>query len=113
MIDIKRVELKDSLLERKRALEEQLSELYVHEVSDQVQDSGDQALSSSMETLRLSLQEADMDEYHRIIQALQMLDEGTYGICLECESEISGKRLKLYPNATRCLVCQEALEERS
>ena len=77
-----------------------------------MQDSGDQASSSSLETLRISLQDAELEEYNRILKALQMIDEGTYGMCFDCGQPISEKRLKLYPNATRCLSCQEQLEEK-
>jgi DnaK suppressor protein len=78
---------------------------------DQVQDPGDQALTSTMESLRSSLQDTRIDEINRIIKALKMIDDGTYGICVDCELPISEKRLKLYPDATRCLSCQEAFEE--
>lgn len=107
-------EIKEELLARKAELEEQLNRLYTEKVTDnQIGDSGDQALSSSMESLRDSLQDSENQEYTRIIQALQMLQEGTYGVCEDCGNAISEKRLKSYPNATRCIACQEAFEERS
>lgn len=106
-------EIKKELLERKAELEEQLNRLYTEKVTDnQVGDIGDQALSSSMESLRDSLQDSENQEYNRIIQALQMMEEGTYGVCEDCGNPISEKRLKSYPNATRCIACQEAFEER-
>jgi len=103
--------IKKALLERKKQLEEQLAEIYHEQPVDQTQDIGDQAQSSSMETLRISLQDAEIAEYKMIQQALSMIAEGTYGMCIECGQQISEKRLKLYPNATRCLLCQELLEE--
>ena len=39
--------------------------------------------------------------------ALQRIAEGTYGICAECEEEISQKRLLAVPWATHCIGCQE------
>ncbi len=39
--------------------------------------------------------------------ALQRFEEGTYGICLECESEIGIKRLNAVPWTGYCLTCQE------
>lgn len=104
--------VKKELLVRKNQLEGELSELYTQEVVDQVQDSADQAQSSTLETIKISLQNAELDEYNRIIQALTMLDEGTYGICVECGQPIAARRLKLFPNAMRCLACQELAEER-
>jgi DnaK suppressor protein len=78
---------------------------------DQVQDPGDQALTSTMESLRSSIQDTRIDELNRIVKALKMIDEGIYGICVDCELPISERRLKMYPDATRCLACQEAFEE--
>lgn len=105
-------EIKKHLLERKIELEQELQTLYTEKFSDdQVQDPGDQALASTMESLRNSLQDSRIEEYHRIVNAMKMIDEGTYGICVDCHNPISEKRLKLYPNATRCLSCQELFEE--
>jgi DnaK suppressor protein len=39
--------------------------------------------------------------------ALWRIDEGSYGTCLECEEEISQKRLRAVPWATLCITCQE------
>jgi len=89
-----------------------LTNLSTEQISDgQVQDAGDQALSSVMESLRASLQDAEVGEYKMIIKAIDMIDKGTYGICEDCSKAISPKRLKLIPNAVRCLICQEAFEE--
>lgn len=104
--------IKKTLMDRKQELEEQLTNLSNEQISDgQVQDVGDQALSSIMESLRSSLQDTEVDEHKRIIRALEMIEDGTYGICADCKESISEKRLKLIPNAVRCLVCQEAAEE--
>jgi DnaK suppressor protein len=39
--------------------------------------------------------------------ALERIEDGTYGTCLECEQEISPKRLKAVPWASCCVRCQE------
>jgi DnaK suppressor protein len=104
--------IKQSLLDRKHELEERLTNLSSEQISDgQVQDLGDQALSSIMESLRASLQDAEIDEYKRIIRALEMIKNGTYGVCSDCGQMISEKRLTLFPYAVRCLACQELAEE--
>jgi len=104
--------IREELLERKLEIEEILIRLYKEKFSDgQVQDFGDQALSSTMEALQSSLQDSRLEEYNRIIKALAMIEDGTYGICIDCHGPISDKRLKSYPNATRCIACQEAYEE--
>lgn len=45
-----------------------------------------------------------------ILIALRKFDEGTYGICEECEEEIAIERLKAMPDARYCVACQMALE---
>lgn len=106
-------QIKKELQKRKLDLEQELVKSYSEKFSDdQVQDPGDQALTSTMESLRSSLQDTRIDEFNRIVKALTMIEDGTYGICVDCQEAISEKRLKLYPDATRCLACQEAYEER-
>ena len=39
--------------------------------------------------------------------ALDRIADGTYGACLECDEEISHKRLHAMPWATLCITCQE------
>ena len=42
--------------------------------------------------------------------ALDRLDGGEYGTCEECDDEISLKRLRAIPWASRCVPCQEQFE---
>ncbi len=100
------------LLERKAELEDQLAQLYEDQGGLEMgQDVGDQVQSLSLENLKISLQDAEIEEYNRIRKALAMIDEGTYGQCTDCSGPIPEKRLMLYPDATRCLVCQEKFED--
>lgn len=104
--------VKKVLLQRKQELEQELSQLSSQKFSDgQVEDPGDQALSSTMESLKISLQDTERQELARIVQALQKIEDGTYGICMDCGQPISERRLSSYPNAARCISCQEAFEE--
>ena len=45
--------------------------------------------------------------WREVRAALYRIAEGTYGICLHCEEEISQKRLQAVPWATLCIACQE------
>ncbi len=42
--------------------------------------------------------------------ALRRIDEGTYGVCLHCEEDISPKRLIAVPWTPFCIQCQEAAD---
>jgi len=39
--------------------------------------------------------------------ALARMDEGTFGVCMHCEEDISIKRLNAVPWAPYCIQCQE------
>jgi DnaK suppressor protein len=43
--------------------------------------------------------------------ALRRTKEGTFGICLNCEEEISAKRLAAVPWAPYCIACQEQADQ--
>jgi len=73
-------------------------------------DSGDQALLDLEREMGISLQEKRNRERQMIDEALVSLEEGTYGICVECSTEISEKRLAVMPFARLCVECQEKLE---
>lgn len=107
-------QVREELLARKSEFEELLSSRGPEELDDTSgKDAGDQASSSTMSDLRRSLQDTEFQEYNRIIQALEKIKDGSYGICVDCEGLILEKRLKFYPNAERCLSCQEAFEDTS
>ena len=73
-------------------------------------DSGDQALLDLEREMGISLQEKRNRERQMIDEALVSLEEGTYGICVECNTEISEKRLAVMPFARLCVECQEKIE---
>ncbi len=103
--------IKKKLLERRAEMTKDLSTLSTEKVSDgQVQDTGDEALSLTMEKLQTSLEQADIDELKLIDDALGRIARGEYGVCIDCGQQISTVRLETFPYAARCIVCQEALE---
>lgn len=42
--------------------------------------------------------------------ALRRIDDGTYGVCVHCEEDISPKRLNAVPWTPFCIGCQEAAD---
>ena len=47
----------------------------------------------------------------RLHIALTRMADGEYGVCSECGASIPPKRLMAIPDATRCVACQERLEQ--
>lgn len=56
------------------------------------------------EDLRASLDEVE--------EALRRVDEGTYGLCVDCGEPIPDKRLVALPASARCMDCQRKAEHR-
>ena len=48
-----------------------------------------------------------------VIEALERIAAGDYGLCLECQAPIPVRRLRALPWARLCLSCQEEHETRS
>ena len=48
--------------------------------------------------------------FRQLRSAMERLDDGSYGICLQCEEPISPKRLKAVPWAELCIGCQETAD---
>lgn len=105
------VQVKKKLTARKQEIEQELNRLNEERMNvEVVQDPTDQATLSNFEDLNISIQKTEREEYDMILKALEMIETGTYGICIDCGAHISEKRLQLYPNATRCIACQESHE---
>lgn len=47
---------------------------------------------------------------HEIESALARIDEGSYGLCIDCEEPIDLRRLQAHPAALRCAACQQQFE---
>ena len=45
-----------------------------------------------------------------ILRALKQMEQGTYGICPDCENEITPARLQFLPTAKRCTRCESSNE---
>ena len=58
-----------------------------------------------------ALQEHDIEELEATELALKRIAQGTYGICLACETAIPVTRLLAFPSASRCIECQEVAEK--
>lgn len=106
---------REKLLEMRRALIEKLNEKYSEAMGlgvDGTQDSADEAYNLYNKNLMLGRVETDALKLRLVEQALQRIDTGTYGICIECEEEIEEKRLEYVPFARYCTDCKSELEKK-
>ena len=59
------------------------------------------------ELLQLGLDRVFFGQFHEVESALDRLGSGDYGICANCATSISTKRLQAVPWATYCVECQD------
>lgn len=60
----------------------------------------------------LSLMENDEETLDRIEAALERIEDGVYGSCIECGGRIPKTRLNAIPHTPYCVKCASALEQR-
>ena len=111
---------KHLLLQFKRGLREQQRELLltienaekeIRDFSAQVPlDSIDLSCFTVSKEFLFARASQDRSRLRLIQRALERINDGSFGICAECEDPIGLKRLQALPWASHCLQCQEQTE---
>ena len=60
----------------------------------------------------LGLAANDRELLYHVNEALEHIEEGSYGLCVTCKKPIPATRLKAIPHAQTCLKCQELRESK-
>ena len=118
MIDTRYAELKQMLgarrREQQRALDVKLREIRVNNGHDGqlvgALDAADASNSELLQDIGIALTEMTAEALVRIDEALARMASGVYGLCTDCNGEISPKRLAALPFAVRCRGCEELHE---
>jgi len=61
----------------------------------------------------LNIASGESDWLNEVAEALDRVQDGTYGVCEGCEKEIPRKRLEVFPSAKYCISCQEEVEKQN
>jgi len=109
----KREEFKKFLNER---LEELLTDANktVSGMTDPAENFPDPTDRASMESERnfeLRIRDRERKLIGKIKEALERIDDGSFGICDECGEDISEQRLKARPVTTLCIDCKKRQEK--
>jgi DnaK suppressor protein len=110
------LQLKTQLNERERALRDELQgetnekDEYL-DVATEVPDPGDASFANLAVDLGNAAVTRDLVELRAIEAAYARMDAGSYGECVDCETEIPFERLNVQPTAERCAPCQEMYEK--
>lgn len=75
-------------------------------------DPNDRATQESDRTFELRIRDRERRLLNKIREALERIDEGTFGTCEMCGEEISEARLKARPVTTLCINCKIEQEKK-
>jgi len=105
--------LRQAMLKRKAELERALASNLkeVREDGVRATEFAERATDDAADDLAAGLAEIESAELAQIEEALRKLDEGTYGICVDCGKPIPQKRLQILPFALRCINCERKREQ--
>ena len=108
-------EIKEKLLEMQQAIIDEIQDDHEKSVSAITHDIGDSldyvAEERDREFYQL-LGERDRMKLQKIKEALERIDDESYGVCDECDAEIGKARLLALPFTTMCVECKSE-EERT
>ncbi len=115
MLDEKTLEeLKNKLTEEKKELEGELNKIankangdYEAKFDDFGRTEDDNAEEVESYANKVGVTETLEKKLEAIEIALNKMEQGTYGICENCQEEIPLERLKAYPAAKNCIKCQQ------
>lgn len=105
--------IKDMLLKMREELVRGIARRSKESASTGVSDIGDILDSVSEERTReldMILTDREKQKLKQIDDALDKIEENTYGFCEECGVKIPRARLKVVPFAKYCVECKEAIE---
>ena len=78
---------------------------------DDLPDFADKSSFESDRNFLLRLRDRERKLLAKIDDALERIEDGTFGTCVECGTEIGIKRLKARPVVTLCIECKTKQEE--
>lgn len=81
------------------------------ELAGVVHDTGDESVADLLTDVNLKGMDRDARELAAVNAALGRLATGTFGVCVDCGSEIGYARLEVQPAAKRCIECETRHEK--
>ena len=75
-----------------------------------VPDPNDRATIESGMSFELRIRDRERKLLSKIDEAIARIDDGSYGICEDCDEEIGLKRLEARPVTTLCIDCKTIQE---
>ncbi len=80
------------------------------ELATRVHDAGDESFAHLLSDLDAARLDRHVADYREIDAAVERLDDGSYGECADCGTDIPLERLRVAPAARCCVACQTRRE---
>ena len=109
-LEAKRAELQENIASLTEAHPRPVGAIEASEGPQDFEDTAVDFLETQQEQAVLVNQQALLTEVER---ALERIEQGTYGKCVNCGQPIPEKRLEAIPWAARDVKCEEQLEQRN
>jgi len=109
----KLVYFKEKLLQKRLSLTDmvQRTEGYGREKDQNIPDMADMAVESYTKEFLFGKSSGDRHMLQLIGEALDRIEDKTFGVCVHCENPIQPKRLEAVPWTRLCIQCQGLLEK--
>ena len=104
--------VRTELMRKKRELSDRLDRISKNLRRGYEADSKERAKQLEDNEVVDALGNEAREEIAKITAALQRIDNGDFGICVECGLPIEEGRIKAYPYADECIECAEFDERR-
>ena len=79
---------------------------------DDLPDETDLAASEVNQNLVFKLRDRERQLLAKIDEAMERIEDGTFGTCMDCEEPIEIRRLEARPVSTLCIACKERQEHK-
>ena len=73
----------------------------------------DMAADTYEREMSMNIVSSEQEVLYQIDDALKRIDDGSFGICQQCNKPIVMSRLKAVPYASMCIACQRVKEQKS
>ena len=108
-------DMRARMIARSRLLEGEIAAKLRESTEDadmlgRVGDSADLAWVETESGLDLTEAQRDIEEWRGLRDALRRIEQGSYGICMDCGADVPLERLHSQPLALRCVDCQTHTE---
>jgi len=111
---MKKNEIRDILLKMKENLLQEIASnmrMEIGHLQEAIADMYDLADDERERQFSILLCNRDREKLGLIDEALERIEDGTYGTCEDCGAKIAEGRVKVMPFARYCVACQSRIEK--